>query len=101
MTFEIKVKVGFFKTQPYQLTFGPGQIILTPLEDIDNGLLVIKGQDLKSVSIMRRMPSGEIEIATHSNTFIGTFNSQSDLEDVAKILSKGFSAKFTFHNEKF
>lgn len=99
MTFEIKVKIGFFKTQPYQLTFGPGQIILTPLEDIDNGLLVMEGRDLKSVSIMRRnLTSGEIEIVTHSNTFIGSFNSQRDLEDVAKILSKEFSAIFTFQN---
>ena len=102
MTFEIKLKVGFFKTQPYDLVIRLGQIILTPQEDQEYGSLVIEDKELQSVSITRRkLHSMELEIVAHSIVLIGSFASQTDMEEAAKILSREFKDKFIFSSESF
>ena len=41
MTFDIKLKTGFFKTRSYYLTIGQGRLVLTPQDDPDDSPLVI------------------------------------------------------------
>ncbi|KUG02693.1 hypothetical protein ASZ90_019918 [hydrocarbon metagenome] len=102
MTFDIKLKVGFFKTQPYYLAIRPGQIIMTPQEDQEDGSLVIEDKELQSVSITRRkLHSMELEIVSHSITLIGSFASQTDMEEAAKNLAREFKHKFIFGSESF
>lgn len=99
MTFEIKIKAGFFKTQNYYLTVEAGQIILTPREDSENRRLVIEDHNLKSVSIISRNTySGELEITTHSNTYIGSINLQTGMEEITKKLAQEFGSKFIFQH---
>ena len=95
MTFEIKIKAGFFKTQPYYLTIETRQIILTPQSEAENGRVVIDDKDLKAVSIIsKNMNSSEIEIITYSNTYIGSINSENDLKEITRHLAQEFGGKF-------
>ncbi len=97
MTFKIKFKAGFFKTELYYLSIEAGKIIMLPQGYEAEDFLVIDGEELLSVSIMsRNLISGEMEIVTRSNTYIGIFDSPADLEEMAKIFAQEFGAKFTF-----
>lgn len=99
MTFEIKIKAGFFKKQPYYLTIETGQIILTPQSEAENGRVVIDDKDLKAVSIIsKNMNSSEMEIITYSNTYIGSINLQTGMEEITKKLAQEFGSKFIFQH---
>jgi len=99
VTFEIKLKAGFFKTQTYYLTVEAEQIILTPLDDPETERQVIDKKELKSISIYsRNMTSGELEIITHSNTYLGSISSSADLEELTRCLALEFGDKFNFQH---
>lgn len=100
LTFKIKLKTGFFKTQPYDLTLGKGQIILTPLEDNRNRRLVINAEDLQAIwIIIRNVSAGELEIITESNSYIARFTDQSCLEEVSIVFAKEFGSKVIVQDE--
>ncbi|AFQ43778.1 hypothetical protein [Desulfosporosinus meridiei] len=99
LTFKIKLKTGFFKTQPYDLTLGKGEIILTPLEDNDGSCLVIKGEDLQAIWINIRNVSAELEIMTVTNSYIASFTDHTCLEEVSIVLAKEFGGKVTLQDE--
>lgn len=97
MTFEIKMKEGFFKTQTYYLTIETGKIILTPQDDSDSRHLVIEEQELRSISITStNMTLGELEITTRDNTYIGSLTSHNELGEIAKHFAQEFGEKFVF-----
>jgi len=97
MTFEIRLKVGFFKTQVYYLTVGYGQIIMTPQDNDGNDRVVINKDELQSVSLMsRNWGSAELEIVTLNNIYIGSLAAQTDLKKLAGNLDREFGAKFVF-----
>lgn len=99
MTFEIKMKVGFFKTQAYCLTTESGQIVLTPLGNSEMERQVIEWEELKSVSIIsQNMTSVELEIAAHSHTYFGSISSSADLEEIIRNLAREFGNKFIFQH---
>ncbi len=96
MTFEIKIKAGFFKTRLYFLSITKGQLILTPREESDDGRLVVEFSDLKSICIIRKdQVSGELEIVTANGIMIGNFAPHTNLEEVSQELSREFGRKFT------
>jgi hypothetical protein len=97
LTFKIRLKTGFFKTQPYYLTIGQGQIILTPQEDMEKGRLIISEADLQSVCITRQqLSAGELEIITRSGACVGIFSDETDLEEVSSVFSREFGPKLIF-----
>lgn len=99
MTSKIKLKTGFFKTLPYDLTLGKGQIILTPLEDNDDSRLVINGEDLQAIWIIIRNVSAELEIMTATNSYIASFTDHTCLEEVSIVLAKEFGRKVILQDE--
>jgi hypothetical protein len=102
LIFKIKLKMGFFKTQSYDLTIGQGQIILIPLEDHANGRLEIYEEDLKSICITRRNVSVcELEIITETNIYIARLIDRTDLEEVSNVLINEFGCKLIFQDELF
>jgi len=106
MTFEIKLKAGFFKTSRYSLTIDNKQILLIPQkdsnDDSENGKLVIDDNDLKSVCIIKgNLGAGEIEIVAQSGIYIGNFVSQTNLEEVGQVFANEFGNKFTLQYRLF
>lgn len=100
LIYKIKLRTGFFKTQPYDLTIGQGQIILTPQENHANGRLVINEEDLKSICITRRNGSaGELEIITESNIYIASLIDQTYQEVLSNVLTNEFGCKLIFQDE--
>lgn len=99
MTFEIRLKAGFFKTQAYYLTIEAGQIILTPVDNASIEREVIEREELKSVSIISRtMNSGELEIATQKQIYLGSISPSADLEELTRNLAQEFGDKFIFQH---
>ncbi len=97
VTFEIRLKAGFFKTQTYYLTVGSGQIIMTPQENDGKDRVVIKEDELQSISMTsRNWVSAELEIATPTNIYVGSLAAQTDLKKLASNLDQEFGSKFVF-----
>ncbi|MDD2555552.1 MAG: hypothetical protein PHN17_04280 [Syntrophaceticus sp.] len=95
VTFEIRLKAGFFKTQVCYLKVGSGQIILIPQEHDGNDRVVINGDELQSVNIMsRNLTYAELEIVTTTNIYVGSLAAETDLKKLAVNLGQEFGAKF-------
>lgn len=96
MTFSIKLKTGFFRTQSYFLTIDQGQIILTPQEGKEKDPLIIDVHTIQSISLT----AGELEIITDV-IYGGVFSPQTDLKQLSNLLGTEFGEKFTIHYESF
>lgn len=96
MTFEVKLKAGFFKTLCYYLTVRHGQISLTP-HDSDDEKFIINNNELISMYIFEKSSqTGGIEIITQSRVYTLNFAIQSNLDDVRRAFAKEFGSKFIF-----
>jgi len=96
MIFAIKLRSGFFKTHPYYLTIDPGRLVLTPQEGRELGLLVLEADDLLSISVIQRSARvRELEIISREDVFLGSFLTQADLEEAARLLAREFRSKFS------
>lgn len=101
MTFEIKLKTGFFKTQCYYLTVGHRQILLTPRE-ADNEKFIIDDNELISICIFKKScQTGEFEIITQSRVYIVNFAIQTNLEEVCQSFVKEFDNKLISRSGAF
>ncbi len=99
VTFEIKLKVGFFKTQDYYLTIAGEQIILTPRDSSETERLVIAREELKLVSIIsRNLTCADLEIRTPTNTYLGRISPSDDLKELSSHLVQEFGDKFNFQH---
>ncbi len=97
MTFKIKLKVGFFKTQFYNLAINDGKLILTPFDNKENDL-VINDNQLKSVNFIQwESREGELEIITHDAVYLGSLAEKDDFAKLFPILSKELGSKFLIH----
>lgn len=90
MTFEIKLKAGFFKTQQYFLTIGRKHINLTP-QNAANDSFLIDDNELIAIGIFKKnRQTAEIEIITSSSVYTGAFSLRKNLEEVCLALVKEF-----------
>ena len=97
MTFEIKMKEGFFKTKPNYVTIETGKIILTPQDDSDFRRLVIEELELRSISITgTNMTPCELEITNRKNTYIGSLTSRNGMGEIVNCFAQEFGEKFVF-----
>lgn len=97
MTFKIKLKVGFFKTKPYELSVNKGQIALIPLEENEN-VILINNSELQSVNfITKDIRGGEIEIITKDDIYIGSLVVSNEFKELEKVLSKELGHKIILH----
>lgn len=95
MTYNVRFRAGFFKTQPYVLDISAGQILLYPRDDKSMESFVIKSHELERISISKgNTNSREIEIKTRTDTYIGILDSRTDFEQFLCDLSREFGRKF-------
>jgi len=94
MTFDIKLKTGFFKTRSYYLTIGQGRLVLTPQDDSDDSPLVINAHQLQSIYLT----AGEFEIIADS-IYTGSFGPQTNLNQLSYLLATEFGDKFSVQFE--
>jgi hypothetical protein len=88
MTFDVRLKTGFFKTQPYFLTISQGQIILTPQDADDDGRLVIDADNVQSIYLT----SGEFEIITDV-IYTGILPAHTNIKQLSHLLATEFGEK--------
>lgn len=94
MTFDVRLKTGFFRTQSYFLTIGQGQIILTPQDDNDDCRLVIDADNIRSIYLT----SGEFEIITDV-IYTGIFPAHTNINQLSYLLATEFGEKLIVQYE--
>ncbi|MDD3655035.1 MAG: hypothetical protein PHO01_12825 [Desulfotomaculaceae bacterium] len=94
MTFEIKLRVGFFKTRCYRLIIAHRKILLTPHDD-NNEQIIIDDKELISIDISKKgCKTGELEIISQNRVYIGNFVHQRNLKEVCRFFAGEFGNKF-------
>ncbi len=100
MTFAIKLKSGFFRTESWFLTLSPGQLIMTPQDGDVNRRRVIGQEDVQSICIIRHSSRvGDLEIVSREGNYVCSFTAPGDMEEAARILAGDFRSRFSmqFH----
>ncbi|KAF1086678.1 hypothetical protein SPSYN_00397 [Sporotomaculum syntrophicum] len=96
MIFDIKLKVGFFKTRGYCLTVGHKQIFLTPHDD-DYEKYIINDKELVSIGIYKKNRQiAHLEIVSKRDVYIGSFAIPKNIEEVCQLFIKEFGNKLIF-----
>lgn len=95
MPYNVKLRCGFFKTQPYMLDIVEKQIVLSPKHAADTEKFVIDEHDLNTISIIKSIKnSTEFEIKTQTGIYLGTFDSSTNLEELLCDFTREFGRKF-------
>jgi hypothetical protein len=95
MPYNVKLRCGFFKTQPYILNILAKQIVLSPKDEDGMGNFVIDEHELNAISIIKGNKNvTEFEIKTQTEAYLGTFDSSINLEQLLCDLAREFGRKF-------
>lgn len=94
MTFEVKLKTGFFRTRSYYLTIGQGRLVLTPQDSTDDVCVVIDASQLQSIYLA----AGEFEVIA-DNIYTGSFAPHTNLYQLSCLLATEFGEKFSVQFE--
>jgi len=94
LTYELKLKTGFFKTEFYDLCIYDDKIVLVSKENTALQEIVITKKDLNSISLINKNSKFfEIEIRTQQGIFIGNLSTSFDSKELLRILVKNFDGK--------
>jgi hypothetical protein len=94
MPYNVKLRCGFFKTQPYVLDIVGKQIVLYPKHDNDSEKFVIDEHELNTISIIKNKNFAEFEIKTQSVLYLGSLDSNINLEELLCDFTRIFGRKF-------
>lgn len=94
MTFEVKLKTGFFRTRSYYLTIGQGRLVLTPQDSTDDVCVVIDASQLQSIYLA----AGEFEVIA-DNIYTGSVAPHTNLYQLSCLLATEFGEKFSVQFE--
>lgn len=93
MSWQIKLKTGFFETKPYRLTVSPQAIGLLPQDKAQNAI-TIAGEQLLCVSLTRQAKDkAELEIRTGRSVYICSLLSADDISGAEAALKAAFDRK--------
>ncbi len=102
MTFEIKVRSGFFKTETWYLNLRPGQLTMTPQDGDLSRRRVISQEEVQSICIIQHNSRvGDLEIVSQDATYLGSFTVPGDMEEAARILARMFRSRFSLQLKGF
>lgn len=92
--YEIKLKIGFFKTELCDLYIYDDKIVLAPKENTELHEIVITNESINSISLIKKNTKFfEIEIGSQQGMFVGTIFLTSESEKLFGILIKKFGRK--------
>jgi hypothetical protein len=95
MPYNVKLRCGFYKTQPYVLDIVGKQIVLYPKHATDMEEFVIDEHDLNTINIIKGIKNlTEFEIRTQTGVHLGTLDSSANLEELLCDLTREFGRKF-------
>lgn len=93
MGFNINLRTGFFKSEPYIVAVSCEALVFTRAGDKSGGQFQIDCTGVKGVAIFGKMPS-ELEIRMAEEVLTGTFPSPADAAAAATILRLVFGKRF-------
>jgi hypothetical protein len=91
MTFEVRIKTGFFKTSLYMLEIEHNLLCLISLEHKDMKTLIPINEVLSV--IMSKTKKLRFEIITCSKSYTGAFASDDDYQKALSILKRYYNVK--------
>lgn len=98
MTWNVKMKTGFYETTNYDLSIFDGKILLIPSALGAKEAIEIVDHDLISITLTKKKNS-EIEIRTRNQMFTGTLLENLYLREIYPILKKQINAKIIYEEE--
>ncbi|MEW6573771.1 MAG: hypothetical protein AB1374_09085 [Bacillota bacterium] len=92
--FNINLRTGFFKTEPYTVSVSREALTFTRAGGIEGAeQFMISCRDVQSVVILGSFPA-ELEIRTEKGVFTGTFQKPADMDAAAAALRAVFGKRF-------
>lgn len=98
MSYEIKLRTGFFESSLFSLSVSPGLIQFIPIESTDKSSIIINEKDLVAITLLKNK-TGEIDIETYNQILTGTFTKKIDLKKVVKDFKKNINKKIYYEEE--
>ena len=98
MSYQVKLKTGFYETTLYDLSLSQDKIQFIPLENTEKEVITIKSDDLITITLTKRTHS-EIEVLARNRIFTGTFIQDPDLRELQKTLKKYINTKIIYEEE--
>jgi len=97
MTYEIKLKTGFFKTEEYILDVSKTQTTLTPKDKLETSNIVIEASELISLTITKgKNYLTEFEIHSRDCTYTGIIDRRYSFDQLIYDFTKELGDKFIF-----
>ncbi|WP_409227932.1 hypothetical protein [Gudongella sp. SC589] len=96
MSYQVKLKSGFFKTLRYRMSIEEDQLILRPELPEGFDLIAIKNEDVLELGFIR-FPGGriEFEIITTGAYYFGCISPETDLDVLIQALKKSFGRRLS------
>lgn len=91
MSFQLKLKVGFFKKESVKLDIIRNAIII---ETESNRKIIISDEDILSIDSINKYQSPELEIHTKNKNYILYLDDLSQEKTIYRNLARFFSDKF-------
>ena len=89
-----RIKTGFFEMRPYRLKAEEGSLLLIPLQESGEGVVVLSEDDILSVTLTEgRLP--ELEIQTRDVLYSGTLEAGGSLSEVVNHLKEYLNINIT------
>ena len=89
-----RIKTGFFEMKPYRLKAEKRSLLLIPLQEGGNGVIVLAEGDILSVTLTEgRLP--ELEIQTRNELYSGVLEESCSLAEVINYLKEHLSINIT------
>lgn len=100
LTYELKLRTGFFKTEQYNLGVNENKIVLAPKKNQMLQEIIIMPENLKSISLSNKNNNlFELEIQTQQGIFVGDLLTAVNIKRLLIMLNKNFAGKFIFKSK--
>ncbi len=97
MSFEIRLKTGFYATKLYDLLISKNKLVLSSAEAGDD-VITILDKDILNVTIIKKKHS-EIEVQTSDKIFQGILCDNSNFEEILSTLKENLHIKIICESE--
>lgn len=89
-----RIKTGFFEMKPYRLKAEEGSLLLVPVQEGGEGVVILAEKDILSVTLTEgRLP--EMEIQTRNELYSGILEESCSLAEVINYLKEYLNINIT------
>ena len=91
LSFEFRLKTGFFETKLFALLIRKAKLVLSPTESAEQTITVAE-KDIRGITLKNKK-SLEIEIQTEDMIYQGVFSNKADFKKILEQLKENLDVK--------